>query len=78
MSDEVREQSFAERSESSEIAKLCRLAGRYKSECFIVGGIDEEAQRNNQLVIEAIEAAGQKLNPNQIFSINMGGVGLKV
>jgi predicted nucleotidyltransferase len=61
------------------ILELRRIAEKYKSERFVIDGIDEEARKNNQLVVEAIETAGRKLDSrfNEVFGINMGGSRIK-
>lgn len=62
-----------------ETAELKDLASRYKTEAFIIDGIDQEARENNRLVVEAIEAVGKKLSSryNEFFGIHMGGSRIK-
>jgi predicted nucleotidyltransferase len=79
MSEKFTGEFSPEQQERKEIIELKNLAERYKSERFIIDGIDPEARENNRLVVEAIEAAGKKLAPrfNEVFGINMGGSRIK-
>jgi predicted nucleotidyltransferase len=79
MSEKFPGEFFPEQQERKEILELRNLAERYKSERFIIDGIDPEARENNRLVVEAVEAAGRKLAPrfNEVFGINMGGSRIK-
>ncbi|OGL60164.1 hypothetical protein A2752_02045 [Candidatus Uhrbacteria bacterium RIFCSPHIGHO2_01_FULL_46_23] len=79
MSDKFPGEFSPEQQERKEIVELKNLAERYKSERFIIDGINPEARENNRLVVEAIQAAGEKLGPrfNEVFGINMGGSRIK-
>ena len=56
-------------------SKLEELASIYKSESFVLSGIDNEAKNNNKQVIKAIAAVKEKLRDrvNDIFAVQMGG-----
>lgn len=79
MSEKFPGELSPEKQERKEIVELKNLAERYKSERFIIDGIDPEARENNRLVVEAIEAVGKKLDSrfNEVFGINMGGSRIK-
>lgn len=64
-----------EQPERKPIGELGRLAERYKSERFIIDGVNPEARENNRLAVEAMQAAGEKLKSrsNEFFGIILGG-----
>lgn len=61
------------------IDRLRALAQAFRTQEFIIGGVDEAAQANNLLVVEALRATGDKLKgrANDVFGIHIGGSRIK-
>lgn len=55
------------------------LAKDFRERLFITKGIDKESEHNNQLVMEAMQNAGRRLeeHANEIFAIQLGGSRIK-
>lgn len=65
--------------EPNPIDRLRALAQAYRTQEFIISGVDEAAQSNNLLVVDAIQATGSRLRTrsNDVFGIHIGGSRIK-
>lgn len=79
MGIESKGENSIERVENGSIETLERLSERYLEEPFVIDGVNPEAQENNKLVVESIEAAGENLagGENKIFGISLSGSRVK-